>query len=267
MTANAMSADRDRCLAVGMNDHIAKPIEPDELFGLLLKWVPAREATTTATPLLVAEPTRPVELEHDPLHSVPGLDIAAGMRRVLQKRGAYEGLLRKFLSGQAHAVDCMHKHLEDGQRDDAQRFAHTLKGTAGTIGAADIAQAAGAVEQALLADMPTPDVLNLLPAVNSRLQPFLAALQAALPVEAETVAAAGEIHWPQARALVQRLDALLADDDSDAIELFEATPALLKAALGSHYAAVEAGIKSYILVDARNGLAEAQAHIRELGEA
>ena len=50
MTANAMAADRDRCLAAGMNDHIAKPIEPRELFDKLLHWVrPADAAATAAT--------------------------------------------------------------------------------------------------------------------------------------------------------------------------------------------------------------------------
>ena len=39
MTANAMAADRDRCLEVGMNDHIAKPIDPDQLFGVLSRWI------------------------------------------------------------------------------------------------------------------------------------------------------------------------------------------------------------------------------------
>jgi len=39
MTANAMAADRDRCLEAGMNDHIAKPIDPDQLFGALSRWI------------------------------------------------------------------------------------------------------------------------------------------------------------------------------------------------------------------------------------
>ncbi|MGG5874272.1 response regulator, partial [Pseudomonas peli] len=41
MTANAMSSDREQCLAAGMNAHLAKPIDPDELFAMLLKWLPA----------------------------------------------------------------------------------------------------------------------------------------------------------------------------------------------------------------------------------
>jgi two-component system, sensor histidine kinase and response regulator len=42
MTANAMAADRDRCLEAGMNDHIAKPIDPDQLFNVLLRWTAER---------------------------------------------------------------------------------------------------------------------------------------------------------------------------------------------------------------------------------
>ena len=44
MTANAMAADRDRCLEAGMNDHIAKPIDPDQLFSVMLRWTRRRAA-------------------------------------------------------------------------------------------------------------------------------------------------------------------------------------------------------------------------------
>jgi two-component system, sensor histidine kinase and response regulator len=44
MTANAMAADRERCLEAGMNDHIAKPIDPDQLFKVMLRWTRRRTA-------------------------------------------------------------------------------------------------------------------------------------------------------------------------------------------------------------------------------
>ncbi len=47
MTANAMAADREQCLKAGMNDHIGKPIDPDQLFSVLLRWVGRRNFEAT----------------------------------------------------------------------------------------------------------------------------------------------------------------------------------------------------------------------------
>ena len=47
MTANAMAVDRDKCLNAGMNDHIGKPIDPDELFSVLLRWAGRRTVEAT----------------------------------------------------------------------------------------------------------------------------------------------------------------------------------------------------------------------------
>ena len=49
MTANAMDHDRELCLAAGMNDHLAKPIDPDKLFGALLQWIRPRAAAASAS--------------------------------------------------------------------------------------------------------------------------------------------------------------------------------------------------------------------------
>jgi DNA-binding response OmpR family regulator len=50
MTANAMDRDREMCLAAGMNDHLAKPIDPDKLFGALLRWIRPRAASAPPQP-------------------------------------------------------------------------------------------------------------------------------------------------------------------------------------------------------------------------
>jgi len=52
MTANAMAADREKCLKAGMNDHIGKPIDPDQLFSVLLRWTGRRnDEVSLETPL------------------------------------------------------------------------------------------------------------------------------------------------------------------------------------------------------------------------
>lgn len=42
MTANAMQSDRERCLEAGMNDHVAKPVEPAQLWAALRRWIQPR---------------------------------------------------------------------------------------------------------------------------------------------------------------------------------------------------------------------------------
>ncbi|RQO83285.1 response regulator [Acidovorax sp. FJL06] len=259
MTANAMSRDRDLCLAAGMNGHLAKPIDPDELFASLLQWTSPRAAAPAApgTPAPPAAPAPPRATAHDPLRHIDGLDMAAGLRRVLDKRPAYESLLRKFVAGQASAVQATRAALAARQHDDAQRTMHTLKGTAGTIGAAPLAALAGAVEQAIGQNAPTATLDALLHPVDTACQALVAALRTALPPDDEpagsTVADAPEappLDAAVARQLLGRLDALLADDDSDAIELFkESTPAL-KALLGPAYAGMKRALDSYDFVDA-----------------
>lgn len=55
MTANTMQADRERCIEAGMNDYVAKPIEPDELWKALLKWIKPRRAPSEGSPQQAAD--------------------------------------------------------------------------------------------------------------------------------------------------------------------------------------------------------------------
>jgi two-component system, sensor histidine kinase and response regulator len=49
MTASAMASDRELCLEAGMNDHIAKPIDPDQLFSALLHWIRRGDADAASS--------------------------------------------------------------------------------------------------------------------------------------------------------------------------------------------------------------------------
>ncbi|GDY34444.1 hybrid sensor histidine kinase/response regulator [Acidovorax sp. NB1] len=262
MTANAMSRDRDLCLAAGMNGHLAKPIDPDELFASLLQWIAPRAPAPAAPGAPAPQPAQPSGPAgaQDSLRSIEGLDMAAGLRRVLDKRPAYESLLRKFVAGQAGAVQATRAALAAGQHDDALRAMHTLKGTAGTIGAAPLAALAAAVEEAIGQQAPAATIDALLPPVDAACQALVAALRTALPPDedpgAPALADAPDAHMDAAAAqqLLARLDALLADDDSDAIELFkESTPAL-KALLGPTYAGMKRALDNYDFVDALDTL-------------
>jgi len=151
MTANAMPGDRERSLAAGMNDHITKPINPDELFDVLLRWLPDRAdhiPAARATASSVPAPS-PVSATGSMLDLIPGLDAADGLRRLLGRREAYVGLLRRFANGHADATREIRAALADGRDADAERAAHTLKGVAGSIEARQLHCEAGELEAAL----------------------------------------------------------------------------------------------------------------------
>ena len=276
MTANAMSRDRDLCLEAGMNGHLAKPIDPDELYATLLQWIAPRapDAAQTAnadTGLQKRTADNPTTSEgapsptpspsaDDALRHIPGLDVTAGLRRVLDKRPAYESLLCKFMAGQAHAVQTTRTALAAGRRDEALRAMHTLKGTAGTIGATALAALAQRAEEAI-AQKASPELVEpLLQPVEAACQALVAALQQALPADDMSGADAADglqIDASAALQLVAQLDALLADDDSDAIEVFKQSAPTLQALLGPVYGQMKRALDSYDFVEALAALRQA----------
>lgn len=183
---------------------------------------------------------------------------------MLDKRPAYEGLLRKFVAGQAQAVQATRTALAAGLHDEAQRAMHTLKGTAGTIGATALAALAQRAEEAI-AQKASPELAEpLLEPVEAACQALVMALQQALPAEevAGADAAPGlQIDASAARALVAQLDALLSDDDSDAIEIFRQSTPTLQALLGPAYGQMKRSLDSYDFVEALAILRQApEAH-------
>ncbi|RCW64710.1 hybrid sensor histidine kinase/response regulator [Pseudorhodoferax soli] len=262
MTANAMASDRQRCLDAGMNSHIAKPIDPNELYAQLLQWLPRRErAVARAAPAAAPAPDAALAAD-DALLCIPGLDAAAGLRRVLQRRSTYDGLLRRFVDGQAQAIAKARTALAAGDRTQAQRLLHTLKGTAATIGAGPLAQAAQAAEDILsqpLRDAAEED--RLLAACETLCGPLVAALRQALEageaMAPPAAAAAGPFDWNTVRPLAERLLALLEQDDADAIDLLQRNAALLRPALGERYEGMASAIGDFDFGSAAQQLRDA----------
>ena len=222
MTANAMAGDREKCLAAGMNDHVAKPIDVGQLFATLARWVKPSSPSTAADAADEA-PRPPADMP-----AVAGLNAAAALARLGGDSGLLRKLIEQFRDDQAGVVAEVRAALDEGERIVAVRLAHTLKGLAGNIGADRLFETAGRLERALQDEAGCrPE--DLLAEGEARLAELIANVDRALPRAA--VAAprtpGGTADLAAAALLLRELALLLADDDAAAIACIEPLTALL----------------------------------------
>jgi HPt (histidine-containing phosphotransfer) domain-containing protein len=188
-----------------MNDHLAKPIDPDELMAAVGKWGKPRPADGDGIP-----------------QNVSGLDTALGLKRVRGKKSLYLDVLRKFAVSQRDAAGEVRKALAAGDATTAQRAAHTLKGLAGNIGATALQAAAAAVEAGIREKKPVDGKLQ---EMADLLGPLVSELERRLPRPAAPAA----VDTRNAAAVMQQLRSLLQNNDAEAEELVNAHMELLRA--------------------------------------
>ena len=185
MTANAMVGDRERVIAAGMNDHIAKPINVDQMFAVLSRWVRPRQEvsamSSVPTPAPDAAPT---------LETLPGIDSHAALQALGGDERIYRRLLGRFLDSQAGFAESFRAVRSGGDPEAAHRMAHDLKGVAATAGAFGLAKAASALEQACVRQAPAAEIDQLTDTVGKELAPVMQGLRALMSA-APTAHAAG----------------------------------------------------------------------------
>ena len=214
MSAHTLSGEDERCLAAGMNGHIGKPFEPAQLFDQLsrlagrLPALPAQAAPPEAVPLRFVERLR----------AIPGLDVDVGLRRSAGRPALYRRVLERFVGEFGDVADRLQGLIAAGSEAELTRLVHTLKGIAGTIGAADLEAAARRLESDLAGQTRDP-VEPRQRAVADLAGPLLAALAAALAVPDTPSADAA----PPVASLA-RLRRLLADGNAEALDCWSALP-------------------------------------------
>ena len=156
MTANAMVGDRDKALAAGMNDHVAKPIKLPQLFGTLARWVGSASAACAASGPFDEAALREGGVE-------PG--------SVLHGR-----LLAMFAERSSHF--CARFEAAASDRVTATRMAHDLKSEAAMLGARVLSAAAADLEAACAQSAADREIETQLDRVQAALVPVLHALHA-----------------------------------------------------------------------------------------
>ena len=218
MTAHALVEERQRCLDAGMNDHVSKPIDPDNLFATLLRWAKPRprQGVDSETPIIKTKTP-----DEAALPEISGIKIAEGLNRVAGNTRLYRDLLGQFAAKQGDAAVQISTALESGDLKLAERIAHTVKGVAGNLGIAEVHSVAQKLEKALREGEGT--VSAVLAEFGSVMGAQVQAIEKALGDSAggwqETVQAL-PFDGEAAAAAIARLRRMLEASDGDAEESF-----------------------------------------------
>jgi len=143
LTANAFEEDRKRCLEAGMNGFVAKPFEPEQLHAVLARWIPGRDEIKDH--FYGDDALKKSNLgKNDGVHS--HIDQKTGLKYV-KKIEIYQKMLENFLVQQADVPVRIQTALKDKDMDSVRRMAHSLKGSAGTLGMHELQKVAASYEK------------------------------------------------------------------------------------------------------------------------
>jgi HPt (histidine-containing phosphotransfer) domain-containing protein len=151
MTAHAMAGDENKSLEAGMNGHVTKPIDPDQLFSTLQKWIKPSEKRVQVqqpeVPVEYPESDKAVPAEDELPESLPGFDLPAGIERLRGNKRLYRKLLLDFGGSYTGVAGEIHKALDSKDLEQAHSLIHNLKGLAGNLAAIDLQAASVNLEK------------------------------------------------------------------------------------------------------------------------
>ena len=209
MTAHAMTGDREKSLAAGMNDHITKPIDPELLFAALLKWIAPERLAGRPLPVQLAYPVR-ARRRAAPLPEVIGINWTIALASVDGQHARLYKRIRSFAGEYGNADKQITSALATHRLDQLQGMAHNLKSNAAYLGAEALAALASTLEHELRAGR-TAQVEELARDLLAALDTVLAGLGRVL-AQAE----ARPFDHTHVARLLQQLADLLGNDDARA---------------------------------------------------
>ncbi|MEN6473547.1 MAG: response regulator [Syntrophaceae bacterium] len=146
MTAHAMQGDREKCLAVGMDDYLSKPIQSDLLFSILMKWIHPKHQGYVQP---VVDEHHPVACKEPELpDNLLGLDTVSGLKRLGGNRRLYGNLIQQFAREYAKTPKDIREALQGGDHQSIRQRAHAIHGVAANLSAVTLQNAARELEAA-----------------------------------------------------------------------------------------------------------------------
>ena len=223
VTANAMSGDRQKCLDHGMNDHIAKPVDIDQLHAALARWVKPGQRTETK---LVTKPVYDKTVSADTFPSkLPGIDINAGLKRLGGNAPLFKKLLLEFNRNNIDVLNVILNAIKQNNYDDVRHIVHTLKGMAGNLSAIELFAAAKNLEKAIVDD-DRAQCVHLLVNLEKTLDEVFTSIQTLVKVDVVVNTGTDDtdnsvLNKARLTPLLRTFDSFLAANDMDASQQLE----------------------------------------------
>lgn len=258
MTANAFEEDRQVALAAGMDEHVAKPVDPDVLYAILHRLLGGSPRPPTDSAALT--------LSDDILASIDGLDLVAGMRSALGNRELFVELLELFADTHGDDIEKTRHALHSGDFKSARLAVHSLKGTSATLGFTALSRYAASVEKAIAADAPVTTIIPDLDRLDSWLEGILRQLRNIVSHAEIEACNSATVDVAQLASDLAALRHLLAADDLTATDAFTALESRLSAFAGRSVARLQLEIDDYDFATALqtlDAIVEAQPVLRE----
>jgi PAS domain S-box-containing protein len=265
MTANARLEDKEKCLNAGMQDHISKPIDPEELFRALLKWIKPNQVVQSVESTQNDEDQMPVENSTPEVNlgnilTIENLDIELGLQRVLGNKTLYLNILRKYVTNADTVVEEIRTALNDGDKQTAERLAHTIKGINGNIGATLLQQQAAELESLIRNNEELANIEPKLAAFSQMLNDMATCIKNGLPSQEPHITKA--VDMSKAPDVIKQLTDLLEADNSKAGAVIEDNLDLLRFVLGTKaFAKIDRAVKQFDLDEALEFLKERLAEL------
>ena len=216
MTAHAMTGDREKCLAAGMEDYISKPVNRAELYTLLASWIAQDEDVERKIKGREMLPER-----------IAGLDLVQGLARVEGNVELYLRLLEKFVADYATVDQEIHAALTSKDQEHCKRLVHTVKGMAGSLGAQELAVASFELEKAINTEGGIDDPLTQFQSALRQVVLSQGTLPAAVEAEKTTVRNNISLDRETINRLLTELTSMLASNDFQAGQKWVEIKALL----------------------------------------
>jgi PAS domain S-box-containing protein len=255
MTAHATIEERQRCLDVGMNDHVSKPIDPALLFTTMSRFYKSRRTPSPSPSDCEQVSEGLVPTPDNDLPRIEGLDTSDGLGRVAGNRKLYLKLLRRFVEQQGTAAAQIANALERNEVSAAERLAHTVKGVSGNLGIRTVQDVAARLEKEIATQRTSAELAPVLREFKATLEGFVSRLHAALPQEETVSVPVTPLDAQQAGQVIAEMIGHLNNFDPAAGDCLETNRTVFRALLpGESFITFKQQVDGFAFADALAGL-------------